>query len=140
MIAFRPSENLAAAASLTLSNMRQYYELYSVDWDESQVEKMTSELANWDILYEEKVVGILRLSFDSEACYLRDLQVDQNYQNLGIGSCALAEAERLARESSSRTLILKVFKNSPAVRLYTRNGFNLINEDDRFYYMNRPVS
>lgn len=140
MVTFRQAKNLAKAAHFTLSNMQPYYEQHSVDWDEAKIEKMTQELVNLDILFEEKLVGVVRLSFDIEECWLRDLQVDQRYQNRGIGSIAIAEAERLAKEHCSHILKLKVFKNSPAVHLYKRQGFGLTSEDNRFYYMSRAVS
>lgn len=92
------------------------------------------------ITYKVSPVGVIRLSFDNEECCLRDLQVDQSYQNLGIGSHALEEAERLAKEHRSQTLTLRVFKNSPAVHLYKRQGFGLTSEDERFYYMSHTVS
>lgn len=139
MVTFRPAMDLAKAAHFTLSNMRPYYAQYAVDWDKAQIEKMTQELVNLDILFEEKLVGVVRLSFDIEVCWLRDLQVDQSYQNRGIGSIAIAEAERLAKKHGSHILKLKVFKNSPAVHLYKRQGFGLTSEDDRFYYMSRAV-
>ena len=140
MVTFRPAKDLAKTASFTLTNMQPYYEQYSVDWDEVKIEKMTQELVNFDILYLEKLVGVIRLSFDSGECWLRDLQVEQCYQNRGIGSIALAEAERQAKEHCSHILKLRVFKNSPAVHLYKRQGFGLTSEDDRFYYMSRAVS
>lgn len=140
MVTFIPAKDLARAARFTLTNMRPYYQHYSVDWDESQIEKMTQQLVNLDILLQGELVGVLRLSFDSEGCYLRDLQVEQKYQNQGIGSYALAEAERRAKEHSPAVLRLRVFKNSPAVNLYKRHGFSLTNADERFYYMSRAVS
>jgi ribosomal protein S18 acetylase RimI-like enzyme len=135
MITFRPAKNLASAAELTFANMRSYYEQYSVGWDIVQIEKMTRDLTNFDILFKGEPVGVIRLSFDDEGCHLRDLQVDERYQGRGIGSQALAETERLAREADAPTIRLKVFKNSHAVRLYQRTGFSMSSEDDRFYYM-----
>ena len=93
--------------------MRSYYEQYSVEWDSVQIEKMTRELINFDILFEGEPVGVIRLSFDDDCCHLRDLQVDERYQGRGIGSQALAQAEKLAREEKVNTLRLKVFKSSP---------------------------
>lgn len=139
MITFRPAENLASAAELTLTNMRSYYEQHSVDWDSVQIEKMTRELINWDILFEGEPVGIIRLSFDDDGCHLRDLQVDERYQGRGVGFQALVQAEKLAREAKANTLRLKVFKSSPALRLYERTGFSVSSEDDRFYYMVRSI-
>lgn len=140
MVTFKPAKDLAKVANLTLSNMRPYYEKYSVDWDEAQIEKMTQELGNFDILVQGILVGVMRLSFDTKECWLRDLQVEQSYQNQGIGSIAIAEAERLAREHCAEALKLRVFKNSPAYHLYERQGFSLTGEDERFYYMSRAVS
>ena len=139
MVRFRLAEDLATAAHFTLSNMRPYYQHYSVDWDQAQIEEMTQQLANFDILFKEKPVGVIRLSFDAEECLLRDLQVEQHYQNRGIGAIALAEALRLATERCCKILKLRVFKISPAVHLYKRQGFDLTSEDERFYYMSRAV-
>lgn len=140
MITFRPAQDLAGAARLTLANMRPYYEQYAVDWDAPEIEKLTKVLINWDIVREGETVGVIRLSLDSEGCHLRDLQVDPRYQNLGIGTQAIAEVERFAKESGALTLRLKVFKLSPAFNLYTRQGFRVSDEDERFYYMSRAVS
>lgn len=140
MVTFRLTKDLAKAAHFTLSNMKPYYEQFSVDWDEAKIEKMTQELVNFDILFEEKLVGVIRLSFDIEECWLRDLQIDECYQNRGIGSIALVEAERLAKEHCCHLLQLRVFKNSPAVHLYKRQGFGFTSEDERFYYMSRAVA
>ena len=140
MVTFRPAEDLAKAAHVTLSNMRPYYQQYSVDWDEAQIENMTQQLVNFDILLQEKPVGVMRLSFDAEECWLRDLQVEQHFQNRGIGAIALAEVERLATEHCCKMLQLRVFKTSPAVHLYRRQGFDLTSEDERFYYMSRLLS
>lgn len=140
VVTLRPARDLAQAANFTLSNMRPYYEKFSVDWDEAQIEEMTQELANFDIIFKGLLVGVMRLSFEAEECWLRDLQVDQNYQNRGIGSIALAEAEQLAREHCSNIFRLRVFKISPAVNLYKRQGFGLTSEDERFYYMSRAIS
>lgn len=139
MVTFKPATDLVKAARYTLTNMQPYYAQYSVEWDEAQIEKMTQELFNLDIFVGDETVGVVRLSFDDDGCYLRDLQVDHNYQNRGIGAAAIAEAARLAKAQCLNNLKLRVFKSSPAVNLYKRQGFGLTHEDQRFYYMSRPV-
>jgi hypothetical protein len=56
----------------------------------------------------------------------------------------LDEAKRLALQSNLGTNLgtikLKVFKISPAVALYKRNGFEVESEDDRFFHMVAKVS
>lgn len=109
--------------------MRSYYEQYSVEWDSVEIEKMTRELMNFDILFEGEPVGVIRLSFDDDGCHLQDLQVDERYQGRGIGSQALAQAEKLAREEKVNTLRLKVFKSSPAVRFAKNKKTNISSKE-----------
>uniref|UniRef100_A0A486XNT0 Acetyltransferase, GNAT family n=1 Tax=Rheinheimera sp. BAL341 TaxID=1708203 RepID=A0A486XNT0_9GAMM len=139
MISFKPTNDLTQAASFTLDNMRPYYAHYAVDWDQTQIEQMTRDLVNFDIVLQQYVVGVLRLSFYAEECWLRDLQVDRDYQNRGIGAIALAEAVRLAKHNCCPILKLRVFNISPAVNLYKREGFAVINDDERFCYMSRAI-
>lgn len=140
MISYRRSEDLSKSAEITYNNMRSYYEYYSVDWDAPKILAQISDIENWDILSNGNVVGALRLSFDNDECYLRDLQVSESFQNNGIGAKALMESNRLAIESGVYKIKLKVFKISPAHKLYSRNGFRVISEDERFYYMEQGLS
>jgi GNAT superfamily N-acetyltransferase len=140
VITFKPTEDFATAAQLTLDNMREYYEHYDVEWDAAQIETMTRELHNIDLLWQGQWVGVMRLSFDDEVCQLRDLQVVATQQNKGLGALAIAEAERLAKALGKHSIALKVFKISPAFRLYLRLGFQVTSEDERFYYMNRSCA
>ncbi|MEZ8880368.1 GNAT family N-acetyltransferase [Vibrio cyclitrophicus FF160] len=140
MVSYQKTEDLAFSAEITYVNMRSYYEHYSVDWDCSKIEDQIQDLANFDILVNGEVVGAIRLTFDNDGCYVRDLQVSERYQNKGIGALALSECERLAIESGANRLKLRVFKISPAFHLYERVGFVIDNADDRFYSMSRTIS
>ena len=140
LISYQPAKDLTKAAQITYSNMLSYYEHYSVDWEQSKILEQTLDLDNWDILYDGEVVGIIRLAFDGEGCYIRDLQVSEMFQNKGIGAQALLESKQLAIKSGVRTLRLRVFKISPAFHLYKRDGFTISHEDERFYYMEQKIS
>ncbi|XLP07730.1 GNAT family N-acetyltransferase [Alteromonas marina] len=134
-IAFIPCTELQRAAELTFDNMRVYYAQYAPEWDVEKVLSATSKLINLDILLDEKVVGVMRLEYEDDNCVLRDLQIIPNEQNKGIGVTALQEAKRLALSANKNTLSLRVFKISPAVALYQRDGFVIKSEDDRFFNM-----
>ena len=134
-IAFVPSTELQRAAEFTFENMRVYYAQYAPEWDVEKVLSATSKLINLDILFDEKVVGVMRLEYEDDNCVLRDLQIIPNEQNKGIGFTALQEAKRLALNANKNTLSLRVFKISPAVALYQRDGFVIKSEDDRFFNM-----
>lgn len=138
-IKFLRSKDLERAASFTFENMRVYYEQFAPDWNASKVLEVTSSLENYDILYQKEVVGVMRLQFESEYCILRDLQVVATAQNKGIGYAALQEAKKRTLQANLNKLTLRVFKVSPAVNLYKRNGFTIQSEDDRFYNMEVSV-
>ena len=136
---YQPTADLMASAQLTYTNMRGYYEHYGVDWQQPKICEQISDLENWDVLLNGDVVGAMRLAFDDEGCYIRDLQVDAGFQNMGIGAAAINECARLAVLRGAMQLRLRVFKISPAHKLYTRSGFNIDKEDDRFYYMSKSL-
>jgi len=139
-ISFRSSENLREAATLTFKNMRSYYEQYGVSWDSNIIEDETVGLDNYDIIADGVMIGVFRLQYENDSCYLRDLQVEPSHQNLGIGQMVLNEVKRRAIEAKLNTVQLRVFKISPAVELYKRNGFELKDEDDRFFNLAADVS
>lgn len=57
--------------------------------------------------------------------YLERLGVHANHMGAGIGSTALKEALRCAKEAGADALRLFVVNcNTPAIRLYEKNGFN----------------
>ncbi len=139
-ITFKPSTNLIELAKITFNNMEPYYRKYSVDWRVQEIVEKTSGLENFDILHQSSIVGVLRLQYDVDYCYLRDIQVDPLFQNKGIGKAALMEAKRLTLNYGLKDLKLRVFKISPAINLYKRNGFTVESEDDRFFNMVAKVS
>ena len=134
-IIFKPTSDLARSAEFTASNMAVYYKHYTVDWDLAQIVEQITDLDNWDIIYDEDVVGALRLSLTDTECYLRDLQVAEHCQNKGIGAKALLKCEALVKDFGATEVKLRVFKISPAYHLYLRHGYQVESDDDRFYYM-----
>ena len=134
-ISFVRTADLKRAASITFDNMRVYYQQFAPEWDVSQVFEATLELENYDILFQQQVVGVMRLQFNDDFCVLRDLQIIESAKNKGIGSASLNEAKRRALNANLYTLTLRVFKSSPAVALYKRNGFVIQSEDERFFNM-----
>ena len=139
MISYQPSKNLTKSAEITFFNMRPYYEQLSVHWEQSKILEQIQCLDNWDILYDGEVIGAIRMSFDSEGGYLRDLQISGEFQNKGLGAKALDEAMRLSKQACAEKLRLRVFKISPAFHLYQRCGFLVVSEDEKFIYMEKLV-
>lgn len=133
------TQDLKSAAHFTLDNMKPYYEMYGVDWDLDDIYDATKGLSNFDLQAHGDHIGVLRLSFENGRCQLRDIQVSTKHQNKGYGAAIIAQVFEIARERKTNFIELKVFKRSPAHRLYRRVGFKVDNEDDRFYYMSVAV-
>ena len=119
--------------------MKIYYDKFAPEWNEAKVSEQISNLENWDILDNNELVGAIRIELDNQICFLRDLQVCSKKQNNGIGSMAIEYVSKLASQNSATSLSLRVFKISPAYRLYKRAGFKTIKEDERFYHMEKNL-
>ncbi len=127
------------SAKLTFTNMKPYYDLNNVDWDLNDVSNAITELTNYDIYVDDKLVGALRLSFNDNRCQLRDIQVKADLQSKGLGAKTIAKTIELAKDQDAQFIDLKVFKNSPAHRLYSRLGFITEQSDERFYHMSLAI-
>ena len=139
MLEIVATEDLKAAAQFTFNNMKPYYEMYAVDWDVEDVYQATKNLKNFDIMCKGQLIGVVRLSFEEGRCQLRDIQIAAIYQNKGYGAHIIAKVVDIARQQSVKFIDLKVFQLSPAFKLYSRIGFAVDREDDRFYYMSLRV-
>ena len=139
-ISFLRTEDLKRAASITFDNMRVYYQQFALAWDVSKVFEATLELENYDIIFQQQVVGVMRLQLNDDCYVLRDLQIIDSAKNKGIGRASLNEAKRRALNANLNTLTLRVFESSPAVAFYERNGFVIQSEDERFFNMIAKIS
>ena len=79
-------------------------------------------------------IGFVSLRHDPNrplALHIGDVQVEAAQQNRSAGSTALQRIEYLAQSRGLSELTLNVFRDNPALRLYERFGFQLI--DTQFY-------
>ncbi len=75
----------------------------------------------------EKVFGYAALQVVDEEAYLTNLMVPPPLRRCGIGGELLQKVMMWAREKSATRLLLDVAaNNAPAVRLYERFGFRLL--------------
>lgn len=135
IITLKPSTDLHISAQMTLSNMKEYYQQYGIEWQVDNVVQQIRSLENFDILSNSEIIGALRLDFENEQCLLRDLQIITPYKNKGYGSEVIERAKQIAINKGCKTVVLKVFKISPAQQLYLRQGFDKTHDDERFIHM-----
>jgi GNAT superfamily N-acetyltransferase len=81
-------------------------------------------------------VGWIQTMTQDDELFVAQMFVDRPFQRRGVGTEVM---KRLIGEAAliNQAMRLNVVKINPAVWLYERLGFRVINEDDRKFYMKR---
>lgn len=123
------ADDLRFAHDLARDNMAQFYAAHGKTWDTSIFESSWPRTENFSVLEDGVRIGVLRLTQDAEALYVRDLQVLPTHQNRGAGTFAMQFVGRLAAERGLGRIRLSVFADNPARSLYRRLGFREISDE-----------
>jgi ribosomal protein S18 acetylase RimI-like enzyme len=88
------------------------------------------------ITVEGRDAGWLQIAPKDNTCFLKQLYLDRQFHNQGIGTRVMQSiiAEAMG---SGHAVILGVAKINPARRLYERLGFHVTHEDEHKVYMRR---
>jgi len=130
-LVFSPASDSHYAESLTQENMSAYYQSRGIVWDHQRFLESWQELDNFEIYVDEKRVGLVRFSYDEgETTYLRDFQLEPQFQGRGYGSKSISLIKQYARERACSKIILRVFIENPAVQLYHAHGFSKSSENN----------
>ncbi|QUM85026.1 MULTISPECIES: N-acetyltransferase [unclassified Moritella] len=122
-IQFKSASEMKYAESLTQSNMSRYYLTRNIVWDSNLYKNNWAQLDNFDIFADGLRVGVVRFSYNESTTFLRDLQLSPEFQGKGIGSKSLDIIVEHARQHKSTKLLLRVFSENPAVKLYKEKKF-----------------
>lgn len=89
------------------------------------------------IVINNKDIGVFAVdeSYKGES-YISEISLNKEYQNKGIGTDILNNLLIKNRQKGLKTK-LKVFKNSPAKKLYERLGFSVYGENESHYQMGK---
>lgn len=73
-------------------------------------------------------VGFISLWRDNDigGVHIGDIQLEPQARNRGIGSAAIQRIFAIARSRGLREVTLNVFRDNPAIHLYERVGFKVI--------------
>ena len=84
----------------------------------------------------EVTLGFLSVRSEPDcptALHVGDIQLESQHRNRGVGWATLRLVEDLAKSRQLTELTLNVFRDNPALRLYERFGFRLIDTQfDKF--------
>lgn len=122
-IQFKSASEMKYAESLTQSNMSRYYLTRNIVWDSNLFINNWAQLDNFGIFADGLRVGVVRFSYNESTTFLRDLQLSPEFQGKGIGSKSLDIIVEHARQHKSTKLLLRVFSENPAVKLYKEKKF-----------------
>lgn len=90
------------------------------------------------IMVGDEAVGMVKALQKDDALHVQQLQVLPEWQGRGIGGQVVDHLIAQA-EAEGRPLTLTVLKRNPALRLYLRNGFEQVGEDEHEFHLRREA-
>jgi ribosomal protein S18 acetylase RimI-like enzyme len=87
--------------------------------------------------YNNRRVGFYRLVFKENGWYLSDLQISGLLRGKGIGTRIMILLESIVKKKGYVAIKLKVFIDNPAVNLYKRMGYKVIEKQGSSYLMEK---
>ncbi len=89
---------------------------------------------------ETRIVGLFAIKESHGSLLLVSLGVAKKYRRLGIGTCILRYAEKIAEREGKRWLEVGVLrKNIHAQQFYTKYGFSFIQSERTLCIMRKEV-
>ena len=81
------------------------------------------------------IVGFIMLVYDQKNdIHELDIGLLQGYQNHGYGTIALGKLKEIIQKENVNVSIQTRKENIPAIRIITKNNFQLISEDSEYNY------
>ncbi|SLM63092.1 MULTISPECIES: GNAT family N-acetyltransferase [Dickeya] len=127
---------------LSHHNMIEYYQQHALFWDSERHHEILTTNDTTTIYYNDEIIGFFCLKTDINAsfCWIKDLQLYPEWRNYGIGKWVLETIESTCRQQHLCWLRLCVFINSPALALYYRHGFVLVDENTGILRLEKQLS
>lgn len=115
--------------------MRQYYQLYGIEWSDDGFLQKWKTLENYIIHKSESEVGFISLNSSSSSLYIMDIHISEKHLGRGIGTLVISRATSIAANRDLASIRLKVFKDNPAKSLYERLGYIVVGTEDNLLRM-----
>ncbi|MFP4401876.1 MAG: GNAT family N-acetyltransferase [Candidatus Nanoarchaeia archaeon] len=105
---------------------------YSFEKEQEFAKKLLESELVFLYNYENKTVGYISLRIENNVCEI-GMSVHKNYQRRGVGTKLLEYAIQYCKSQNINTILLDVWSENPAVNLYKKVGFKVIEETKKFY-------
>jgi len=132
-------EDYSFCYNLARKNMFPYYKKHKLFWDSRIYKKEFDPKFVKIIESNHKRIGFSKLIFKDNYGYLSDLQLSASMQGQGIGTRILKIIEKYVLKKGYLQIKLRVFTDNPALKLYERIGYKIIEKDGEFYVMRKRI-
>ena len=118
-----------------------YYLCNTIGWDESRHLQEPKFPDRYLMLFDRNnCIGFLSFREQDDYLYLHTLQLIQQYRRQGIGTKLLEFIEYVAKEKAKNKIRLRVINGNPALSLYHRNGFKVLENLDWCLLMQKTLN
>jgi ribosomal protein S18 acetylase RimI-like enzyme len=115
--------------ALAKANMEPYLLRRGQQWTRNGWDEKAPSREFFELYVARERVGFV----DIGGVHIGDIQLEPTFRNRGIGKQAIERVFSIARSRALREVTLNVFRDNPAIRLYERMGFVVIDRGfDKF--------
>ncbi|NQX89728.1 MAG: GNAT family N-acetyltransferase [Halioglobus sp.] len=118
--------------------MLPYFREAGIPWSFEKRLALYRDLDIYEIWIDE-IVGYLVFREGEGKFFLADIQIASGHRNDGIGTCLLEKTRYIAKLRGYSDIHLQVFKTSPAIHLYLRNGYERIDETQHMFVLRTMI-
>ena len=129
------NQDLDALDALYSQNMKQHVEKHC-RWDPQMFRANFDPDAILVIEIGRTLAGFLKVVYQHDEIYLAEIQLNEKYHNLGVGTALIRNIIDHS-EKSGKLITLKVVRGNPAEFLYKRLGFRVFETSPMHVKMSR---
>lgn len=128
--------------SLAQANMEPYLTRRGQQWTRTGWDEKAPSREFFELYTARERVGFVSLWRDNDigGVHIGDIQLEPQFRNRGIGALAIERVFAIARSRGLREVTLNVFRDNPAIRLYERMGFEVIDHGIDKFKMRRILN
>lgn len=122
------SEAWDYCCALAQTNMQPYLIKRGQTWDPKNWNKFAATRDLYELYFARERIGFISFWRDNDigGVHIGDIQLEPQARNRGIGRAAISRIFAIARARGLREVTLNVFRDNPAIHLYERMGFKVI--------------
>ena len=123
--------------SLTKRNMQPFYKKHKLEWKPKSYRKNFVPKFIKILEYNGRRIGFYKLIFKENSWYLSDLQISGLLKGKGIGTKIMMLLETIVKKKGYNTIKLRVFSDNPAINLYKKLRYKVLEKQGNFYLMKK---